>query len=538
MFPSFFKATVRQRLTFWAAMLGVLACVFGATEFIGSMKLAGFARAIATHTGSVSILAETDVAYTRVVVALVSGGDRSNLAADVEAVSAAVDAIVARSDGEIRDRAAEAARGLQELSSKLGTESAVAREALRRVATQRNELRVLLNAAVAGVSEALGMHVESSRQNIMLLAALGLFLAALIISFEHRWLVRPISTMATALSSPGEDAGWLRKLAGRGDEIGMLGRALHAHLSEERTRQEAAKEHLASLAGEVERQQALRVRGQAFQGNIAGIATALETHAASMTDASTELSQLSGFVDQHAGAAAQSSQRAANRVDQMSTSLNEIAELLATTAGEAQRTSEIANDAKTLVEEATNDSALLREAVGSISAVVTLISTVANQTNLLALNATIEAARAGESGRGFAVVAAEVKQLANRTAEATGQVRQGLDSIGTAAERITGRIGALVSSVNAVETSADSIAELARRQDDTSRSINIDTAQAAGDVRGMAEQVERVAGMIEDWRRMTDRMARDSADVDRQAAALRQAVDSFMAETQAVQRAS
>lgn len=537
MFPSFFKATVRQRLMLWASMLGVLASVFGAAEVIGSMKLAGFARAIAGHTNIVALLSETDAAHSRIVVALVSGGDRSTLPDDVEAISAAMNTVIARSDGEIRAHATEAARGLRELSSKLEADNAVAREALRRVAAQRNELRVLLNAAMANVSEMLGAHVESSQRNTLLLAALTLFLAALVISFEYRWLVRPISTMATALSLPGGEAGWVRELARRGDEIGMLGRALHAHLSEERTRQEAAKERLASLAGEVERQQALRARGQAFQGNIAGIAAALETHAASMTDTSNELSQLSGFVDQHAGAAAQSSQRAANHVDQMSTSLNEIAELLATTAGEARRTSEIANSAKTLVEEATEDSVLLREAVGSISAVVTLISTVANQTNLLALNATIEAARAGESGRGFAVVAAEVKQLANRTAEATEQVRHGLDSIGTAAERIIGRIGALVASVNAVETSADSIAELARRQDDTSRSINVGTAQTAGDVRGMAEQVEHVAGMIEDWHQMTDRMARASADIDRQAAALRQAVDSFMTDTQSLQRA-
>ncbi|QEL21332.1 hypothetical protein FQV39_01165 [Bosea sp. F3-2] len=537
MFPSFFKATVRQRLTLWALMLGVLACVFGAAEFIGSVKLAGFARAIALNTGAVAALSETDAPYSRIVVAIVSGGDRGALSGDVEAMTVAMKAVTVRSDGEVAAKAADAVRGLQELSSKLGADGAIAREALRKVAAQRSELRVQLNTMVAGVSEALGAHIENSRQNSLLLAALGLFLVALIISFEYRWLVRPIATMATTLSAPAEDAGWVRKLARRGDEIGMLGRALHAHLSDEKTKQEAAKERLASLAGEVERQRALRVRGQAFQGNIASIATALETHAASMTDASNELSQLSGFVDQHAGAAAQSSQRAANHVEQMSSSLNEITELLATTAGEAQRTSDIANAAKTLVEEATDDSVLLREAVGSISAVVTLISTVANQTNLLALNAAIEAARAGESGRGFAVVAAEVKQLANRTAEATGQVRQGLDSIGTAAERIIGRIGALVASVNAVETAADSIAELARRQDDTSRSINIGTARTASDVRGMAEQVEQVAGMIEDWRRMTERMARASADIDGQAAALRQAVDSFMSDAQAVQHA-
>ena len=537
MFPSFFKATVRQRLTLWALILGALACVFGTAQFISSVKLAGFARSITAQAGAAAALSDTDAAYSRVVVAIVSGQERDHLAGDVETLIAAMQIVAARSEGEAADQARQAVLGLQELATKLGAGSAVLRDALRKVATHRNELRVSLNGAVAGISEALGAHVESSRQNTLLLVTLGLFLVALIISFEHRWLVRPIATMAKALGAPGQDSGWVRQLARRGDEIGMLGRALHAHLSEEKERQEAAGRRLASLADEVERQQALRVRGQAFQDGIARIASALETHAASMTDASDELSQLSGFVDEHAGAAAQSSQRAASHVDEISSSLNEIAELLAITAEEARRTSGIAGGAKTLVEEAADDSVMLREAVGSISAVVTLISNVANQTNLLALNATIEAARAGESGRGFAVVAAEVKQLANRTAEATGHVRRGLDSIGTAAERITGRIGALVSSVNDVETAADSIAELARRQDETSRSINLGTARTAGDVRGMAEQVEQVAGMFEGWCRMTERMVRTSADIDGQAAALRQAVDSFMNDTQGGKRA-
>jgi methyl-accepting chemotaxis protein len=327
-----------------------------------------------------------------------------------------------------------------------------------------DSLEKLLKAKVAASAAAVASASHTAQWRVVLgiiVAVVGLGGALL----AARVLSKPIDRAAHVLEAVATGDLTVRLGVSGTDEIGRMGRALDTTL-----------EGLGHAMGDI--------RGGAR----------------SLSSASDELTGISHDVDGAMTRMADDAGRVAAAAEQVSRNTQAVAASTAEMRATMQEIARNGAEGSRVVAQAVETVRAADQAVANlgtsstqIGEVLKSISAITGQTKLLALNATIEAARAGEVGRGFAIVANEVKELAQQTSKATGEVTARIDAIQRDSQQAIEAIGRIGQVIGRVQELQLSIAGAVEEQSAATAEIERNAQEVAHGNQEIAGNVAHVA---------------------------------------------
>jgi aerotaxis receptor len=234
----------------------------------------------------------------------------------------------------------------------------------------------------------------------------------------------------------------------------------------------------------------------------------------------SEIAQGNNDLSQRTEQAASSLEETAASMEQMTATVRQNAE----TSRQANQLSGTASEAATrgghAVSQVVGTMGEITASSKKISDIIGVIDGIAFQTNILALNAAVEAARAGEQGRGFAVVAGEVRNLAQRSAQAAKEIKA---LIGASVDKVE----AGTRLVDDAGKTMDEIVSQVRRVSDLISEISSATIEQSGGIQQVSQAVGHLDQVTQQNSALVEQGAAASQSLQQQTQRLVEAVSVF-----------
>jgi len=372
----------------------------------------------------------------------------------------------------------------------------------------------------------------AASQRNLLLGTVAILAAAIVLAFLlGRGLSKPLAAITAVMNrlSSGEIDVTIPG-SERRDELGTMAAAVDVFRRSMieargmRDAQEASKQQT-----ELEKRALQRQMADRFEADVKSVVATVAKATSDMQRVAGEITTSVNGTSEQAAAAAAASEEASASVSTVAAATEELASSVAEIGRQVTHSSQVADNAVVKAGQTTEMVGSLASAAEKIGDVLRLIGAIASQTNLLALNATIEAARAGEAGRGFAVVASEVKELASQTAKATDEIAGQVAAIQSATGECVTAIGGISDTIREISGIATTIAAAVEQQGSATREIARSVQQAATGTSEVSVNVTGASQSANQSRALADNVLAATGQLGRQADALHESVDTFLA---------